>query len=143
MRTGAEASARWIDDYGDLDKDGFVEYIRLSEKLGLVNQGWKDSHDSIVFSDGRLAQPPIALSEVQGYTYDARLRFAELYPDSDLAGRMKEKASMLKSKFNQDFWMDKKASSAEALDRDKQPRRLDHHEPGPLPVVGAHRQGQG
>jgi glycogen debranching enzyme len=119
MRSGAEAAAVWIDDYGDLDKDGFVEYIRLSEKLGLVNQGWKDSHDSIVFSDSRLAQPPIALSEVQGYSYDARLRFAELYPDSDRAGHMKEKASMMKSKFNQDFWMDKKGFFAEALDRDK------------------------
>jgi glycogen debranching enzyme len=119
MRTGAESSAGWIDDYGDLDKDGFVEYIRLSEKLGLVNQGWKDSHDSIVFSDGRLAQPPIALSEVQGYTYDARLRFAELYPDSDLAGRMMEKASTLKTKFDQDFWMEKSGFYGEALDRDK------------------------
>ncbi|MGA9138956.1 MAG: glycogen debranching N-terminal domain-containing protein [Methanocella sp.] len=119
MRTGAEASARWIDDYGDLDKDGFIEYIRLSEKLGLVNQGWKDSHDSIVFGDGSLAQPPIALSEVQGYTYDARLRFAELYPDSDLTGRMKEKAGAMKPKFNNDFWMDNKGFFGEALDRDK------------------------
>ncbi|CAJ37225.1 amylo-alpha-1,6-glucosidase [Methanocella arvoryzae] len=119
LRGGAEQAALWIDNYGDLDKDGYVEYIRMSEKLGLVNQGWKDSHDSIVFSDGRLADAPIALSEVQGYTYDARLRFAELYPDSDLARLMKSKASELKAKFNDQFWMADKGFFAEAMDKDK------------------------
>ena len=119
MRAGAEAAARWMGDYGDLDRDGFVEYIRLSEKLGLVNQGWKDSHDSIVFADGRLAQPPIALSEVQGYAYDAGLRFAELYPGSDLAARLRAGAPGLKEKFGQAFWMGDRGFYAEALDHEK------------------------
>lgn len=119
LKSGAENAAQWIDDYGDLDKDGFVEYIRLSEKLGLVNQGWKDSHDSIVFSNGDLAAPPIALSEVQGYAYDARLRFAELYPETDLARRMKSTSESMRHKFNEDFWMEKKGYFAEALDKDK------------------------
>lgn len=119
LRSGAEAAAGWIDSYGDLDKDGYLEYIRMSEKLGLVNQGWKDSHDSIVYSNGKLANPPIALSEVQGYTYDARLRFAELYPDSEIARRMTAKAGELKARYNNDFWMPEKSYFAEALDKDK------------------------
>jgi glycogen debranching enzyme len=120
LKAGAEGAARWITDYGDLDNDEFVEYIRLSEKLGLVNQGWKDSHDSIVFSDGRLAQPPIALSEVQGYACDARLRYAEMYPDSDLAARLRSESSAFRAKFEQAFWMENKGFYAEALDKDKQ-----------------------
>lgn len=119
LRSGAEAAAVWIDSYGDLDRDSFVEYIRLSEKLGLVNQGWKDSHDSIVFADGGLAEPPIALAEVQGYTYDARLRFAEMYPDSDLARQMKDGAAGLIPRFEESFWMESKGFYAEALDRNK------------------------
>ncbi|HMK47640.1 MAG TPA: glycogen debranching N-terminal domain-containing protein [Methanocella sp.] len=119
LHSGAEAAARWIDNYGDLDKDGYIEYIRMSEKLGLVNQGWKDSHDSIVFSNGNLAEPPIALAEVQGYSYDARLRFAEMYPDSELTAFMKDRATDIKRKFNDQFWMPEKNFYAEALDRDK------------------------
>ena len=74
----AERALEWIDRYGDLDGDGFVEYARTSEK-GLVNQGWKDSGDGVPFPDGRLPEPPIALVEVQGYVYDAKVRMAELY----------------------------------------------------------------
>ena len=60
----------WIEQYGDKDGDGYVEYARTSDR-GLQNQGWKDSWDSMRFMDGRLAQPPIALCEVQGYVYAA------------------------------------------------------------------------
>ncbi|MBX6365794.1 MAG: amylo-alpha-1,6-glucosidase, partial [Gemmatimonadetes bacterium] len=67
----AERALAWIDHYGDLDGDGFVEYARTSEK-GLVNQGWKDSGDGVPFPDGRLPEPPIALVEVQGYVCDAK-----------------------------------------------------------------------
>ncbi len=119
LKTGAEAAVRWMDDYGDIDKDGYVEYIRMSEKLGLLNQGWKDSHNSIVFSDGRLAMPPIALSEVQGYAYDAKQRFAGMFPDTDLGKRMAAESVSLKEKYNNDFWLPKKEYFAEALDKDK------------------------
>ena len=60
----------WIWDYGDKDGDGFVEYERLNPQ-GLINQGWKDSWEGINFADGTLAEPPIALCEVQGYVYTA------------------------------------------------------------------------
>ena len=66
-----EAALGWIDGPGDPDRDGFVEYHRADEK-GLVNQGWKDSHDAIFHADGSIAQGPIALCEVQGYVYAAK-----------------------------------------------------------------------
>lgn len=119
LKAGAEAAVMWMDEYGDIDKDGYVEYIRMSEKLGLLNQGWKDSHNSIVFSDGRLAQPPIALSEVQGYAYDAKQRFAAMFPDTDLGRRSAAESVSLKDKYNVNFWLPKKEYFAEALDKDK------------------------
>jgi glycogen debranching enzyme len=119
IRNGAEAALRWIDEYGDMDHDGFVEYIRMSEKLGLVNQGWKDSHDSIVFGDGSLAAPPIALSEVQGYVYDAKKRFADMYPDSTIGKKAKIDAETIKARFNESFWMPSSEYFAEAMDREK------------------------
>ena len=64
---------KWIDVYGDADGDGFVEYARHSHE-GLVQQGWKDSNDSVFHADGTLAEAPIALCEVQGYVYEAKLR---------------------------------------------------------------------
>ena len=67
-----EAALAWIDGPGDPDGDGFVEYHRATEQ-GLANQGWKDSHDAIFHADGRLAEGPIALAEVQGYVYCAKL----------------------------------------------------------------------
>ncbi len=73
----AYAALAWIDKYGDLDGDGFVEYLRRSPK-GLINQGWKDSWDANMHRDGTIAQPPIALCEVQGYVYDAKFRMASL-----------------------------------------------------------------
>ncbi len=66
----ADRAQEWIRDYGDKDGDGFVEYERLNPQ-GLINQGWKDSWDGINFADGTLAEPPIALCEVQAYVYDA------------------------------------------------------------------------
>ncbi len=95
----------------------------MSERLGLQNQGWKDSHNSIVFSDGSLAQPPIALSEVQGYAYDAKRRFAEMYPKSDMAKKILAESESLKDKYNDVFWMPEKNFYAEALDKDK--RKVD------------------
>ena len=72
-----ERALAWIDEYGDLDGDGFVEYARRSPS-GLIQQGWKDSQDSIFHADGSLAEAPIALCEVQAYVYDARVRVARM-----------------------------------------------------------------
>src|SRR5438477_5428813 len=65
----------WIDNYGDIDGDGFIEYQRKAES-GLANQGWKDSLDSISHNNGDLAGFPITLCEVQGYVYDAKKQAA-------------------------------------------------------------------
>jgi len=119
LRLSAEAAVKWIDNYGDIDKDHFVEYIRLSERLGLQNQGWKDSHNSVVFADGTLAVPPIAMSEVQGYTYDAKRRFAELYPDEDYSKKLLSESAPLRDQYNDVFWLADKNYYAEALDKDK------------------------
>src|SRR5581483_2210845 len=71
------AALNWIDEYGDVDGDGFVEYSRHGSK-GLVEQGWKESNDSIFHADGTIAEPPIALCEEQGYVYAAKLAGARL-----------------------------------------------------------------
>jgi len=68
MWPNALAAARWMQEYGDTDQDGFLEYRKVSE-TGLVNQGWKDSWDAVSHADGRLAHAPVALCEVQGYAY--------------------------------------------------------------------------
>ncbi|MBI4318143.1 MAG: amylo-alpha-1,6-glucosidase [Chloroflexi bacterium] len=117
----AEAALRWIDTDGDADGDGYVEYARKSLH-GLVNQGWKDSPDSICFADGTLAEGPIALVEVQGYVYDAKARLAELYQALGLTERAEElraQAQVLKRRFNQDFWMPGEDLFALALDGHK------------------------
>jgi len=112
----------WIDRYGDADQDGFVEYDSKSPN-GLRNQGWKDSQDSIFHSDGRLAEGPIALCEVQGYIYRARRSAAELAAvlgKGAIADHQQEMASELKTSFEQRFWCDSISSYALALDGDKQ-----------------------
>ncbi len=119
----AEAALAWIDRYGDMDGDGFVEYERHSRR-GLRNQGWKDSGDSISFASGPLAQGPIALAEVQGYVYDAKRKMAEVYAflgDADRAHRLRMEAEKLKAQFNQAFWMPQEGFYAVALDGRKRP----------------------
>jgi len=114
---------RWIDEYGDRDGDGFVEYERRTES-GLAQQGWKDSHDSIFHADGRMADAPIALCEVQGYVYDAKLQAAQLarlLGDGDLAHMLEQAAETLKKKFNDVFWCEDLGMYALALDGKKQP----------------------
>ena len=117
------AAAAWMDTDGDLDGDGYVEYHRRYHG-GLDNQGWKDSGDSIVHRDGRLAQPPIALAEVQGYVYAARLRFADLLEamgDLSEAAVQRDRAARLKAAFDRDFWVEETGFYALALDKDKRP----------------------
>ena len=121
LRGGAEAALQWIDRFGDLDGDGFVEYHRRSPH-GIRNQSWKDSEDSMRFRDGRLAESPIAGAEVQGYVYDAKLRTAELarevWGDPGLAERLEREAAELRARFDAAFWCEQ-GWYALALDRDK------------------------
>ncbi|HEY8702633.1 MAG TPA: glycogen debranching N-terminal domain-containing protein [Arthrobacter sp.] len=119
----ADRALDWIREYGDRDGDGFVEYQRLSEQ-GLLNQGWKDSRDGINFADGRLAEAPIALCEVQGYVYSAYLARAGIAYDAGdraLALDLLECARRLKKQFNEQFWLPDRGYYAIALDRDKTP----------------------
>ena len=117
------AALAWIDRYGDRDGDGFVEYGRRRSS-GLANQGWKDSDDAIFHADGRLAEPPIALCEVQGYVYLA-LRMAALLAvdmnDSALAAELTRKAEKLRRRFEEAFWCEELGTYALALDGEKRP----------------------
>jgi glycogen debranching enzyme len=101
----------WIDEYGDRDGDGFVEYGKRSEG-GLDNQSWKDSWDSQRFSDGTIAQPPIAPVEVQGYVFDAKRRLAELarevWRERALAERLESDAKELRERFDEAFWSEER-----------------------------------
>lgn len=113
----------WIADHGDADGDGFVEYRRATDR-GLRNQGWKDSFDGISFANGRLADPPIALCEVQAYVYGAHLARAHIARErGDDAGQAKFSAlaAELKQRFNDTFWLPDVGWYAVALDADKQP----------------------
>ncbi|MBW3580424.1 MAG: amylo-alpha-1,6-glucosidase, partial [Actinobacteria bacterium] len=113
----------WIEDFGDADGDGFVEYEKVS-RLGLRNQGWKDSWDGVRAADGRLGKGPIALCEVQGYTYAAyvaRAHFAHEAGDNEVATTYRSKAAALKEAFNRDFWLDDRQWFSMALDGDKRP----------------------
>ena len=116
-----QAALDWIDKYGDVDHDGYVEYNPQSKRWA-VNQGWKDSRDSSVHQDGSLAIPPIALVEVQGYVYKAKKGMAEIFSylgEKDTAGKLEKEAQELKVKFNRDFWMGDRKYFAFGLDYQK------------------------
>ncbi|PNG25764.1 amylo-alpha-1,6-glucosidase [Methylocella silvestris] len=120
------AALRWIDEFGDRDGDGFVEYLRETEN-GLANQGWKDSHDSIFHADGSLAEGPIALCEVQGYVYAAKSaagRLARLMGDDDAGAKYDAAAQALKTAFDKAFWCEDLGCYALALDGRKKPCRV-------------------
>lgn len=121
-----ELALEWIDHWGDLDGDGFVEYGRHADK-GLVQQGWKDSNDSIFHADGSDAKGPIAVCEVQGYVYNAKCQAAKLarmFGKNDRADTLLAQAASLKEKFNDAFWCEDIATYALALDGDKRPCRV-------------------
>ncbi|SRR5579883_914410 len=133
-RGALERALLWIDKYGDFDQDGFVEYQTRSS-VGLRNQGWKDSGDSIVYPDGTQVDPPIALCEVQGYVYDAWLRAAEIYEiwgELETAKRLRQKAKALYQKFNDCFWMEDVGFYCLGLDSKKQQIRSIASNPGHL-----------
>ena len=122
LERNARAALRWIDEDADLDGDGFLEYESRSAK-GLTNHCWRDSDSGIQFRDGRTAEGPIATCEIQGYTYDARLRAArlarEIWDDEDLALDQERKARKLRERFNRDFWNDELGYYVLALDGEK------------------------
>lgn len=118
-----EFALQWIDKYGDQDGDGFVEYHKECPN-GLVQQGWKDSNDSVFHHDGSAAEGAIALSEVQGYVYQAKhvmADFSELFGENGTAEQLRTEAEALKDSFNQAFWCDDISTFAIALDGDKRP----------------------
>ncbi|MEU0154136.1 amylo-alpha-1,6-glucosidase [Micromonospora fulviviridis] len=123
LRDNAYAALRWIDEYGDRDGDGYVEYATGSPE-GLGNQCWRDSWDGVRFADGTIPVLPIATCEIQGYTYDAKLRAAELADgplgDPRLGQRLRADADRLRENFNRDFWIDDRGGFyALGLDGDK------------------------
>jgi glycogen debranching enzyme len=121
-----ERALQWIDTLGDCDGDGFVEYSRQS-KDGLVQQGWKDSNDSVFHADGNLAVGPIALCEVQGYVYAAKrgaAQLASLLGNAERAAQLESQASTLRDRFDAAFWCDDIGTYAIALDGKKQPCRV-------------------
>jgi glycogen debranching enzyme len=121
-----ERALAWIDGPADIDRDGFVEYARSSE-TGLGNQGWKDSHDSIFHANGRLAEGPIALVEVQGYVYAAKCSAASCARALGMAERATElehQAEDLRRRFEEVFWCEEIGTYALALDGAKKPCKV-------------------
>ena len=122
LKPAAMKALEWIERHGDRDGDGYLEYQTRSRE-GLVNQCWKDSWNSILFSDGTIAKGPIATCEIQGYAYDARVRMArlarEVWEDPQLADRLERDASALRDRFNRDYWIEARGQYALALDGEK------------------------
>ena len=123
LEPNARAALAWIDEFGDRDGDGYVEYQRANEDTGLENMCWKDSWNSILFADGTNSRLPRATCEIQGLVYDAKVRSArlarEIWNDPELATRLEREAARLKRQFNQDFWIASRGFFALALDGDK------------------------
>ncbi|KMJ58238.1 amylo-alpha-1,6-glucosidase [Bacillus sp. LL01] len=122
LESNIEAALTWIDQYGDRDGDLFVEYHQEASK-GIANQGWKDSGDSIVHRNGDYATTPIALSEVQGYVFQAKMGLASIFDklgNKEKAEALRDQSQKLKIKYDEAFWMDDVNYYAIALDRDKQ-----------------------
>jgi glycogen debranching enzyme len=126
IKPNLEAALRWIEEYGDRDGDGFVEYGRQTEE-GLINQGWKDSHDSVFHADGTLAEGPIAIAEVQAYVYGAWQSAAEIFHRLDLpehATHYLAKAEGLRRAFDLTYFDEDLGTYVLALDGDKRPCRV-------------------
>ena len=124
LRPQVEAALRWIDEFGDLDGDGLIEY-RCRSSAGLVNQGWKDSWDGIVDERGVPLNAPIALVEAQGYALAAKRRLARLFEldgDAELAANLRADAARLAEALER-FWLADRGFYAMALDAEKRPSR--------------------
>ena len=133
-----EAALGWIDGLGDPDRDGFIEYHRATDR-GLANQGWKDSYDAIFHADGRLAEGHIALAEVQGYVFAAKMaaaRCARRLDRAEQARRLETEARQLAEQFENAFWCPDLGTYALALDGNKQPCRVSTSNAGQLLFTG-------
>lgn len=118
LASAVQAALAWLDDYGDVDGDGYIEFQRRAGR-GITNQGWKDSNDALQFPDGSYPNAPIALVEVQGYVYEARLVGAKVLRrlgDEAGATNQERRAAVLREHFNQDFWLADDSFLAQALD---------------------------
>jgi glycogen debranching enzyme len=127
-----DLALEWIDRYGDIDGDGFIEYARHGEK-GLIQQGWKDSNDSVFHADGVLADPPIALCEVQGYVYGAKMagaRICDALGNKARGAALRNQAAELQERFDKAFWCADLSTYALALDGHKNPCRVRTSNPG-------------
>jgi glycogen debranching enzyme len=136
-----EAALGWIDGPGDCDGDGFIEYARATP-TGLANQGWKDSHDSVFDESGRLAVGPIALVEVQGYVYAAKLMAGACARELGLPERAREleaQAEALRLRFDEAFWCEDIGTYALALDGAKRPCRVRSSNAGHALMTGIAR----
>jgi glycogen debranching enzyme len=132
-----DRALRWMDEYGDRDGDGFLEYY--GSERGLVQQGWKDSHDSVFHADGGVARPPIALCEVQGYAFWARRWAAAIagrLGDRDRAADLAKQADVLREAFEAAFWLPDLGTYALALDGDKRPCAVKASNAGHLLMTG-------
>lgn len=121
-----EAALTWIDEHGDRDGDGFVEYGRLTEE-GLINQAWKDSHDSVFHADGTLARGAIAIAEVQAYVYGAWEAAAEIFRQlgrPERAAKFLARAEGLRRTFDAAFFDEEIGTYVLALDGEKRPCRV-------------------
>jgi glycogen debranching enzyme len=129
---------QWIEGDGDSNHDGFVDYQR-GEKSGLANQGWKDSVDSVFHADGRLAEGPIALVEVQGFAYAARLAMADLAERRgmhDRAAQWREAAARLRAAVEARFWIEELGTYGIAIDGKEQLCRVPTSNAGQLLYTG-------
>jgi glycogen debranching enzyme len=123
LREHIERALTWIDQYSDSVGDGFADY-RSAAGSALINQGWKDSGNAVVNQDGSLAKPPIALVEVQGYIYRAKMDMADIFEragEPDRAHKLREEARKLKERFNQAFWLEDLGVYAMALQAGGEP----------------------
>jgi glycogen debranching enzyme len=128
----AKRALRWMEQYGDLDGDGYLEYISQAPER-LNEQGWKDSRGSLTYPDGSPVSHPVALVEVQGYAYRAMSDMAELLRrkgEIALARRLSQKAAAVKANFNRDFWLERQGFLAQALDSNKKPVEVLTSNPG-------------
>ncbi len=133
-----EAALNWIEQHGDRDSDGYVEYGRHTDE-GLINQGWKDSHDSIFHADGSLAAGPIALAEVQAYVYGAWQAAASILSslgNIEGAAVYRMKAEALRDRFDRDFFDEELGTYVLALDGRKQPCRVKSSNAGHVLFTG-------
>jgi glycogen debranching enzyme len=140
-----ERAITWIDESGDVDGDGFVEYGRFSNR-GLIQQGWKDSNDSVFYEDGKIAEPPIALCEVQGYVYAAKIAAAKLahaLGDKDRSYALELQAESLRRKFEEKFWCEEIGTYVLALDGAKRPCRIRASNAGHLLYTGIASRDRG